>query len=61
MGVPSLSGQNADYIEQQLNDFAQGARRNDMNMPMRTVAGMLTTDEMHSLAQVFSLGKARVK
>jgi cytochrome c553 len=61
MGVPSLSGQNADYIEQQLNDFAQGSRRNDMNMPMRTVAGMLTTDEMHSLAQVFSLGKARVK
>jgi cytochrome c553 len=61
MGVPSLSGQNADYIEQQLNDFAQGSRRNDMNMPMRTVAGMLTTDEMHSLAQAFSLGKARVK
>ena len=61
MGVPSLSGQNADYIEQQLHDFAQGSRRNDMNMPMRTVAGMLTAAEMHGIAQDFSAGQSFVK
>ena len=61
LGVPSLLGQNADYIEQQLQSFAQGVRRNDMNMPMRTVAGMLTADEMHALAQDFSVGSPLVK
>jgi cytochrome c553 len=61
MGVPSLSGQNADYIEQQLHNFAQGSRRNDMNMPMRMVAGMLTAAEMHGLAQDFSVGQSLVK
>jgi cytochrome c553 len=61
MGVPSLSGQNADYIEQQLHNFAQGVRRNDMNMPMRTVGGMLTAEEMRNLAQDFSIGPSRVK
>jgi cytochrome c553 len=61
MGVPSLLGQNADYIEQQLQSFAQGVRRNDMNKPMRTVAGMLTADEMHALAQDFSVGSPLVK
>jgi cytochrome c553 len=61
MGVPSLSGQNADYIEQQLHNFALGARRNDMNMPMRTAAAMLTPDEMHNLAGDFSQGQTRVK
>jgi len=54
LGAPSLSGQNRDYIEQQLHNFAQGVRRNDMNMPMRTVAGVLTADEMHRLAVAFS-------
>jgi cytochrome c553 len=61
MGVPSLSGQNADYIEQQLHNFAQGSRKNDMNMPMRTVAGMLTAAEMYGLAQEFSAGQSLVK
>jgi cytochrome c553 len=61
MGVPSLTGQNALYIDDQLHDFAQGVRRNDMNMPMRTVAAMLTPDEMHTLAVDFSMGPSKVK
>ena len=61
MGVPSLTGQNADYIDQQLHNFAEGVRRNDMNMPMRTVAEMLTADEMHNLAVDFSIGPSKVK
>jgi cytochrome c553 len=61
MGVPSLTGQKVDYIDQQLHDFAEGVRRNDMNMPMRTVAGMLTADEMHCLALDFSIGPGKVK
>ena len=61
MGVPSLTGQNALYIDDQLHDFAQGVRRNDMNMPMRTVATMLTPDEMHNLAVDFSMGPTKVK
>lgn len=61
LGAPSLSGQNAEYMEQQLHNFAQGVRRNDMDMPMRTVAAMLTADEIHKLAQDFSSGQTRVK
>jgi cytochrome c553 len=61
MGVPSLTGQNADYIVHQLHNFAEGVRRNDMNMPMRTVADMLTADEMHNLAVDFSIGPSKVK
>jgi cytochrome c553 len=61
MGVPSLTGQNAVYIEQQLRNFSQWARRNDMNMPMRTVAGMLTADEINNLARDFSAGPSQVK
>jgi cytochrome c553 len=61
MGVLSLFGQNADYIEQQVHNFAQGSRRNNMNMPMRTVAGMPTADEMHGLAKDISVGQSLVK
>lgn len=57
LGAPGLTKQNAAYIEQQLHDFAQGLRANDMNMPMRTVAGMLTSHEMHALAAAYSSGK----
>jgi cytochrome c553 len=61
LGVPSLLNQNAVYIEQQLQSFALGGRRNDMNMPMRTVAGALSADEMHGLARDFSAGLPLVK
>jgi cytochrome c553 len=54
LGTPGLSKQNAAYMEQQLHDFAQGLRANDMNMPMRTIAGMLTSDEMRALAAAYA-------
>lgn len=54
LGAPGLSKQNTAYMEQQLHDFAQGVRANDMNMPMRTIAGMLSAKEMHALAVAYS-------
>jgi cytochrome c553 len=54
LGAPGLSKQNAAYLEQQLQNFAQGVRANDMNMPMRTIAGMLNAEEMRALAEAYS-------
>ena len=54
IGAPGLIHQNAIYLEQQLQAFAQGTRTNDINMPMRTIAGLLTPDEMKSLAFAYS-------
>jgi len=51
IGAPVLTKQNELYIDQQLHAFSQGARANDMNMPMRTIAAMLTESEMRALAQ----------
>ncbi len=56
IGTPALIHQNALYIEQQLQAFAQGTRRNDMNMPMRTIAALLTPAEMQALASAYSKG-----
>jgi cytochrome c553 len=56
IGAPALTNQNSLYIEQQLQAFAQGTRANDMNMPMRTIAHLLTPAEMKSLATAYSKG-----
>jgi cytochrome c553 len=56
LGAPTLAKQNAAYIEEQLQNFAQGARRNDMNMPMRTIAPLIQPEEVHSLALAYSSG-----
>jgi cytochrome c553 len=61
IGAPALTNQNALYIEQQLQAFAQGTRANDMNMPMRTIAGMLTPAEMKSLAFAYANGLEGLK
>jgi cytochrome c553 len=53
LGAPVLKGQRASYIERQLAAFAQGIRRNDINEQMRTIAGQLTPDEMHALADYY--------
>jgi len=55
-GAPALERQNVLYLEQQLQAFAQGNRANDVNMPMRTIASLLTEDEMKSLAAAYSKG-----
>ncbi|MGB8947788.1 MAG: hypothetical protein WCC05_02160 [Candidatus Sulfotelmatobacter sp.] len=55
-GVPSLANQNAEYVLNQLEAFANGSRANDINMPMRTIAGLLTEDERHALAEYYGSG-----
>lgn len=59
IGAPALSKQNAPYMEQQLHNFAQGVRANDMNMPMRTIARNPNGEEMHELAEAYSTGIPR--
>ena len=54
IGAPALARQNELYLEQQLQAFAQGTRANDMDMPMRTIAGALTESEMHALARAYA-------
>jgi cytochrome c553 len=54
IGAPALEKQNELYLEQQLQAFAQGTRANDMDMPMRTIAGALTESEIQSLAQAYA-------
>jgi len=55
-GVPSLMTQNADYVLDQLEAFARGSRANDINLPMRTVAALLTEDERKALAEYYGAG-----
>jgi cytochrome c553 len=55
-GVPSLATQNADYVLLQLDAFASGGRSNDINMPMRTIARLLTEDERHAIAEYYGSG-----
>lgn len=55
-GVPSLATQNAAYVLTQLEAFADGTRANDINMPMRTIAGLLTEDERQALADYYGSG-----
>jgi cytochrome c553 len=56
LSAPALSRQNADYICQQLQNFSQGTRANDIYMPMRTIARLLEPEEMHALAAAYSVG-----
>lgn len=58
IGAPALTKQNELYLEQQLHAFAQGTRANDMNMPMRAIAAMLSESEMRALAQAYADEKA---
>jgi cytochrome c553 len=55
-GAPSLATQNAAYVLKQLEAFADGTRANDINMPMRTVAGLLTEDEKLALSEYYGSG-----
>jgi cytochrome c553 len=55
-GVPSLANQNADYILNQLEAFANRTRANDINEPMRIISALLTEDERHALAAYYGSG-----
>jgi cytochrome c553 len=49
-GWPSLQGQHPEYIVAQLQSFQQGARANDTNSMMRSVAARMSEQEMKSVA-----------
>lgn len=51
--TPVIAGQNAGYLERQLRDYKSGARRNDVYRRMRDVAGELSDDEIHRIAQLY--------
>lgn len=55
-GVPSLATQNAEYVLNQLEAFASQTRANDINMPMRTIAALLTEEERHAIAEYYGSG-----
>jgi cytochrome c553 len=55
-GVPSLATQNAEYVLNQLEAFASRGRANDINMPMRTITGLLTEEERRALAEYYGAG-----
>lgn len=55
-GVPSLATQNAGYLLKQLEAFKDRTRSNDINMPMRTIAALLTEEERLSLAEYYGSG-----
>jgi cytochrome c553 len=50
-GFPRLDGLNSVYIWQQLNDFADGKRSNDI---MRPIASALSADERQAVASFYS-------
>ncbi len=55
-GAPSLATQNADYILDQLDNFGDGSRANDINLPMRTIAHQLTEPERKALSVYYGSG-----
>lgn len=54
--APILLGQSAGYLEQQLQAFAAGERRNDIYARMRTIAQQLTPQEIRGLSLFYSGG-----
>lgn len=54
LGAPGLRGQQRAYLEQQLQAFAEGIRRNDISEQMRSVARQLTGEEIAMLADYYS-------
>jgi len=51
--TPVITGQSKDYILKQLNDFASGARKNDVYGRMREISTKLTPQEREALARYF--------
>lgn len=53
-GFPRLSGQYADYIEQQLLQFQTGERKNDTDSVMRAIAERMTAKEIKAVSSYAS-------
>jgi cytochrome c553 len=59
MGMyPTLSGQHADYLEQALNDYRKGARKNAIMAPF---AAQLKPEEVQEVAEYFARQKPSLK
>lgn len=58
IGAPSLLSQNSVYIQDQLDAFAAGRRANDINLPMRSIAAVLTPQERQAIADYYGSGEA---
>jgi cytochrome c553 len=54
VGAPWLGGQSAGYFRDQLRNFADGSRRNDINDQMRTIAHHMTPAEIDEAALYYS-------
>ncbi|MBB5466424.1 cytochrome c553 [Paraburkholderia sp. CI2] len=52
--APWLGGQSAAYLAAQLQAFASGARRNDINEQMRNVARQMTPEEIDAVARYYA-------
>jgi cytochrome c553 len=48
---PRIGGQHAQYVVQQLKNFAAGERANDVSRFMRVTAKRMSDEEMHAVAQ----------
>jgi cytochrome c553 len=57
-GAPVLDGQKVAYLQAQLEAFAAGTRRNDINQQMREVARSLQPVEIEVLARWYGGGSA---
>ncbi len=55
-GAPPLATQNATYLEQQLEHFANGSRTNDINVRMRSIARQLTPEEKAAVSEYYGAG-----
>ena len=53
-GAPSLEGQKQGYLKAQLEAFATGTRRNDINQQMRDIARALSPTERDSVAEWYA-------
>jgi len=49
-GFPALSGQQPDYMIQQLNNFRAGLRKNDPNAIMQDIAKRMSDEEIKAVA-----------
>ena len=59
MGIyPTLSGQHADYLEQALNDYRKGARKNGIMAPF---AGQLKPEDIKEVAEYFAHQKPALR
>jgi cytochrome c553 len=55
-GAPPLATQNGNYLEQQLENFSNGNRANDINVRMRSIARQLTGEEKTALSEFYGAG-----